>query len=76
MSDNVRRIKLGDTRYRLTSLTREQKLLPNKAHYVASEWLFVSASDPYLSVVKKSSLPGNLIQKTIHKSKERTHHED
>ena len=27
MSDNVRRIRLGDTRYRLKPLTREQKLL-------------------------------------------------
>lgn len=35
MSDNVRRIRLGDTRYRLKPLTREQKLLLNKAHYVA-----------------------------------------
>ena len=37
---SVRRIRLGDTRYRLKPLTREQKLLLNKAHYVASEWLF------------------------------------
>ena len=29
MSDNVRRIRLGDTRYRLKPLTREQKLLPD-----------------------------------------------
>ena len=49
----VRRIRLGDTRYRLKPLTREQKLLLNKAHYVANEWLFVSESDSYLRVVKK-----------------------
>ena len=71
MSDNVRRIRLGDTRYRLKPLTREQKLLLNKAHYVASEWLFVSESDSYLRVVKKSSLHGNLILKTINKKKNR-----
>lgn len=67
MSDNVRRIRLDNTRYRLKPLTREQKLLLNKAHYVPSEWLFVSESDSYLRVVKKSSLHGNLILKTINK---------
>lgn len=55
MSDNVRRIRLGDTRYRLKPLTREQKLLLNKAHYVPSEWLFVSESDSYLRVVKNQA---------------------
>lgn len=55
MSDNVRRIKLGDTRYKLKPLTREQKLLLSKAHYMASEWLFVSESDSYLRVVKNQA---------------------
>ena len=38
----VRRIRLGDTRYRLKPLTREQKLLLNKAHYVPNRCFMFS----------------------------------
>lgn len=65
---NVRRIKIGDKRYKLRPLNRDEKIVLEKKHLISNEWLFVSESDSYFRIVKKDSLhDSNLIIKTINK---------
>lgn len=64
---DIRRIKVGNKRYRLQPLTREQKIILSKHNLMVDDWLLISESDSYIRVVKKSSLQNNLIIKTLYK---------
>ena len=64
---DIRRIKVGNKRYRLQPLTREQKIILSKHNLMVDDWLFISESDSYVRVVKKSSLQNDLIIKTLYK---------
>lgn len=64
---DIRRIKVGNKRYRLQPLTREQKIILSKHNLMVDDWLFISESGSYIRVVKKSSLQNDLIIKTLYK---------
>lgn len=66
MSD-IRRIKVGDRRYKLRPLTLEQKKAVAKSNRRADDWLFLSDSDSYMRIVRKDSLEGNPKIETIYK---------
>lgn len=60
-----RRIRIGNSKFKLLKLTRDHKYICMRNHLNANEWLFVSETDSYLRIAKKDSLTGNPIVKNI-----------